>query len=363
MNKIKKILVLLILFCGLIFSTNANVFAYNSDSLESEKMHSVSTGNIEYEDLMELKEDVKAINNDYDLEEELIFETEVGEIINKYSNNKIDFREKATSLNYNDREEVIAEILKIYDLSSTDEKLKLDIYVRGALETLITEKPTRQTMNLEKAFNSIYENQYNEKDNLSLRASNQDHFDYLNAIWYAHNYYKDYNDNYPNLRDIGGDCANFVSQILHYGGYRTDNKWYIKRKNYKYNTPKDIKELNYSWDLADPSPWISAKYFNNYWSNIVETETIDDDDFVNKNMFNKLNFFKGDTVQLLRKKYFSYYGYHTMYITDYTNNSKNNRDFAMTYHTRNRIDKPLVDVVEAFMNGGGSYKVKFFKTR
>ena len=363
MNKIKKILVLLILFCGLIFSTNASVFAYNSDSLESEKMHSVSTGNIEYEDLMELKEDVKAINNDYDLEEELIFETEVGEIINKYSNNKIDFREKATSLNYNDREEVIAEILKIYDLSSTDEKLKLDIYVRGALETLITEKPTRQTMNLEKAFNSIYENQYNEKDNLSLRASNQDHFDYLDAIWYAHNYYEDYNRNYPNLRHIGGDCANFVSQILHYGGYRTDNKWYIKRKNYKYNTPKDITELNYSWDLADPSPWISAKYFNNYWSNIVETETIDDDDFVNKNMFNKLNFFKGDTVQLLRKKYFSYYGYHTMYITDYINNSKNNRDFAMTYHTRNRIDKPLVDVVEAFMNGGGSYKVKFFKTR
>lgn len=111
-----------------------NVFAYNSESIEHEKMYSVSSDSIEYEDLMELKEDVKAINNDYDLEEELIFETEVGEIINKYSNNKIDFREKATSLNYNDREEVIAEILKIYDLSSTDEKLKLDIYVRGALK-------------------------------------------------------------------------------------------------------------------------------------------------------------------------------------------------------------------------------------
>ncbi|CAG7589161.1 hypothetical protein PEPTYR26121_00962 [Peptoniphilus tyrrelliae] len=360
----KRRFTLLIAMVMLLTAMATNVFAYNSESIEHEKMYSVSSDSIEYEDLMELKEDVKAINNDYDLEEELIFETEVGEIINKYNNNKIDFREKATSLNYNDREEVIAEILKIYDLSSTDEKLKLDIYVRGALETLITENPTRQTMNLEKAFNSIYENQYNEKDNLSLRASNQDHFDYLDAIWYAHNYYENYNSNYPDLSGpIGGDCANFVSQILHYGGYRTDNKWYIKRKNYKYNNPKDITELNYSWDLADPSPWISAKYFNNYWSNIVKTETIDDDDFVNKNMFNKLNFFKGDTVQLLRKKYFSYYGYHTMYITDYTNNSKNNRDFAMTYHTRNRIDKPLVDVVEAFMNGGGSYKVKFFKTR
>lgn len=37
MNKLKKILVILILFCGLIFSTNASVFAYNSDNLENEK--------------------------------------------------------------------------------------------------------------------------------------------------------------------------------------------------------------------------------------------------------------------------------------------------------------------------------------
>lgn len=181
MNKLKKILVILILFCGLIFSTNASVFAYNSDNLENEKMYSVNSGNIEYEDLMELKEDAEAINND-NVEEELIFETKVGEIINKYSDNKFDFKEKAISLNYSDREEVIAEILKIYNLSSRDEQLKLEIYVRGALETLITENPTLQTMKLEEAFNSIDENQYYEKHNLSLRASSQDHFDYLDAI-------------------------------------------------------------------------------------------------------------------------------------------------------------------------------------
>ena len=177
----KRRFTLLIAMVMLLTAMATNVFAYNSESIEHEKMYSVSSDSIEYEDLMELKEDAEAINND-NVEEELIFETKVGEIINKYSDNKFDFKEKAISLNYSDREEVIAEILKIYNLSSRDEQLKLEIYVRGALETLITENPTLQTMKLEEAFNSIDENQYYEKHNLSLRASSQDHFDYLDAI-------------------------------------------------------------------------------------------------------------------------------------------------------------------------------------
>ncbi|MFA4932395.1 MAG: amidase domain-containing protein [Caldisericia bacterium] len=88
------------------------------------------------------------------------------------------------------------------------------------------------------------------------------------AINYAHTYYNTFNTpTYPNMEGMGGDCANFVSQALKAGGMSTDGQWFIIRKNTTYPRPTNVTELNYSWMLADPSPWISAKEFNNYWSN------------------------------------------------------------------------------------------------
>ena len=39
-----------------------------------------------------------------------------------------------------------------------------------------------------------------------------------NAVAYALKYCKNYNNQYPNYRNMGGDCANFVSQCLIAGG-------------------------------------------------------------------------------------------------------------------------------------------------
>jgi len=44
------------------------------------------------------------------------------------------------------------------------------------------------------------------------------YFSYINACNYAEEYYRDYNPEYPNWGDYGGDCANFVSQCLVAGG-------------------------------------------------------------------------------------------------------------------------------------------------
>lgn len=45
------------------------------------------------------------------------------------------------------------------------------------------------------------------------------------AIAYARKYYKNYNTQYNGLNHMGGDCANFVSQIMHAGGKPLTRNW------------------------------------------------------------------------------------------------------------------------------------------
>jgi hypothetical protein len=48
------------------------------------------------------------------------------------------------------------------------------------------------------------------------------------AVGYAYTWWETYNSSsYPNLRYIGGDCANFVSQCLKAGGKSTDSNLYV----------------------------------------------------------------------------------------------------------------------------------------
>ena len=44
-------------------------------------------------------------------------------------------------------------------------------------------------------------------------------YDRKAAVEYAKKYWKDYNKDYINYADIGGDCANFVSQCMIAGGF------------------------------------------------------------------------------------------------------------------------------------------------
>ena len=168
---------------------------------------------------------------------------------------------------------------------------------------------------------------------------------------------------------MGGDCANFVSQILRKGGYSPDKKWYIRRKNYKYNIPKNSKELNESWELADPSPWISAKQFNEYWSEIVGGIETD-----GKVLFggdpNHLrdNIREGDVVMILKPKFFVLFeGYHTMYVTGVRyipcgEDCVGKNEYLMTYHSSDKEDESLEEVVKLFMAQDNTIRVKLIKT-
>lgn len=92
---------------------------------------------------------------------------------------------------------------------------------------------------------------------------------YTLGVYYAIKNYDNYVSAYPNLStcndEVGGDCANFVSQCMLASGIHYQNSWYVYRKNGNYFVPTTVKQLNNTWKLADSSPWISARQFANYW--------------------------------------------------------------------------------------------------
>ncbi len=51
-----------------------------------------------------------------------------------------------------------------------------------------------------------------------------------NAIKYAEKWSDDYNMQFPKFQN--GDCANFVSQCLHYGGLNMNRDWYCFKSSY-----------------------------------------------------------------------------------------------------------------------------------
>ena len=79
------------------------------------------------------------------------------------------------------------------------------------------------------------------------------------AICYARQYALNYNPAYHNYNPEGGDCANFVSQVLLAGGLLMTDGWY-----YKY---PDVT-----------SSWINCKsmysYFENAGFEIIENPTV-----------------------------------------------------------------------------------------
>lgn len=88
----------------------------------------------------------------------------------------------------------------------------------------------------------------------------------LAAAW-AYNNYNVYSTNYPKFTgSFGTNCTNFVSQAMHVmGGLAKQGSWTITKKNTTYHEINSADQLNYSWSLTDPSPWISVKEFAQFW--------------------------------------------------------------------------------------------------
>lgn len=147
---------------------------------------------------------------------------------------------------------------------------------------------------------------------------------------------------YPDLRDFDGDCANFVSQCMLASGIHYQNDWYIYRKGTHLTQITSLDQLNNNWDLADPSPWISAKKFANYWKGKVTYHKYKGSEISsNPSLAWNLSIGKGDVVQYAKVGLFGALGdaEHTMYITDLQNST-----YYLSYHSSATTNKSLLEI-------------------
>ena len=134
---------------------------------------------------------------------------------------------------------------------------------------------------------------------------------------------------------MGGDCTDFASQCMlaagtgHYNG-----NWKVYRKNGTYSAPKNVDELNNSWELCHPftSPWLSAKEFSKFWkSKRVEYYT-GAEIAKNNDLAWQASVSRGDIIQIALPGSYGTIGdpIHTMYIQelDFINET-----YKLSYHS------------------------------
>lgn len=131
-------------------------------------------------------------------------------------------------------------------------------------------------------------------------------------------------------------------------GIHFENDWYTYRKNANYSTPTTVDQLNNSWCLADPSPWISAKYFEDYWTQRKNTLVVKGSDILaDPNWYEDCGFSLADAVQILSDGFLGIgrEAVHTMYITGLGTANNGNTCFTVSYHSNNQLDVNLLNII------------------
>lgn len=296
-------------------------------------------------------EDTRVIDEQY--KKSLVIEDEidnnVGTILVKYTKNKA-LLLKTVSVEKNSKIEAMQAIVKLVENSK-----KLKAGEKNVLIHFLSKyAPYSDNQTLIQKSKNIASPQ----NKIGVVASAAVAYSRSSASMYAQQYAYSYNTaSYPDLNDIGGDCTNFVSQTMKAGGKTFQNNWYIYKKNNTYTRPASVSQLNYSWTLASPSSWISAKEFENYWTSRLSNETFTSSYVTNNQsaIFNK-PYYRGDVIQILVSRYWWYEAFHAMVITEYGNG-----DYLMTYHTSNQKNKPLHDIAATY--NSASYKFKFYSVQ
>ncbi|WP_243653077.1 amidase domain-containing protein [Tumebacillus sp. BK434] len=173
-------------------------------------------------------------------------------------------------------------------------------------------------------------------------------YDGYTAGTWAYNNYNNYDPAFPAfIGTFGSDCTNFVSQAMWHGGKAMAGDWYIYKKNSTYQFPNSAPELNYSWTLSDPSPWISVKEFNAYWRPKSVIHAYNHSQYVtNHATAYRSSIFKGDVVVFHRGVAdFIVLPSHVMIISGY---DATNQDFLLAGHSNNRQALPLLSAISGY---------------
>lgn len=330
----KKVMALLVAFLMILTTMSQFVFAIDKEEIKSTD----DSGNLPIQTIGTDSVDVDISYDEAWSQEIAAYETSIGNMIDNVCSTNI-YVTLATSTEESDRNQFVEKVINIYDQLSIDQKDALGSYLLGyaagtnsknVLDFLASQKSATKVTSLA-GYNTTA------------------------AINYAYAYYSTYNlTDYPDVGALGGDCANFVSQCLYAGGKPMDSNWYIRKKNSTYPRPANATQLDYSWDVANPSPWISAREFSPYWSwnGADTTDLIRVGDYLNWSSKIIAGYGNGDAVQIMKRNIIAYYGYHTMLITG------TRADYYYTAHTSSRKDYNLTTALGSY--NSDEYMIKFY---
>lgn len=281
------------------------------------------------------------------------------ELLKKYSDN---FSiELVTSIEKEDKIKSMHELKKIFNILTDDNEkdILIDYFEKYAINSgdnssinFLNENKTYNDSIFIKDSEKFIEKEKILKENKLIDEENYEPFavsgyNGATAATWAYNNYDQYSTSFPRLTEGGfSDCINFVSQALYKGGMTMQDNWYCYKKNSTYLTPTNTTQLNYSWDLSDPSAWISVKEFYSTWSNYsnVGKRMISYDDYTKNHAGYYDSYYRGDVVIFLTGVWnWVTVPSHAMIISAY---DTTNKDFKLAGHSNVRRDLPLLDALE-----------------
>lgn len=247
--------------------------------------------------------------------------------------------------------------LGIDDASARDENLAAEV-----LEQLLREDNSLISEILEDAV--IFLSEMEEEDSYipvfeSRSKRINSFYNREKAKAYIDTYWKNYNPAYPSFHSAGGDCANFISQVLYAGGmpwaddrnpanHRKSNNWYCKPGA----TAKDIeRRITFSWKIA--------AVFKAHWINRAErhgmysyAEAIQNMDEISSGVF------PGDVMQFC---YSSGVPYHTLAVTGYNRDPEYNvMDIVLASHDIDSNNRSLYRTMLAYPS---DYKLRVYNIK
>ncbi len=235
-----------------------------------------------------------------------------------------------------------------------------DSMVKDMLEQLIREK-NAMLEGLEDEI-SIYLSEASEDEaevngyNLRNANINNSFFDRNKAKLYIDTYWKNYNPAYPSFASGGGDCANFVSQILYAGGMPwVDNK---NPANYTWGTNWYCKQgaTNKDGDRRISLSWKVAAIFKSFWVKHAEhTMTYSYAEAIEKINEIANTVYIADVVQFC---YSNGVPWHTLAVTGFTKDQKTGKnDIVLSSHTMDSNSRSLLNTLLSYPS---NYKLRVY---
>ena len=243
--------------------------------------------------------------------------------------------------------------LGIDSVTARDVKLAADIL----LQLLREENPWLDELGDAEVFISEWADE--ENDEKVQRGNKNVFYDRAKAKAYIDTYWKSYNPAYPSFKKGGGDCTNFISQVLYAGGmpwsddgvpanHKKSTNWYCKPGA----TSKDSeRRITFSWKIAAvfKAHWIKRAARHRIFSYTEAIQSI-----------NELSgsVFLGDVVQFC---YSSGVPYHTLAVTGYNRDPEYNiRDVVLASHD---IDSNTRSLYRTMLKYPSDYKLRVYNIK